>query len=31
MEMTHRVQFTANPWLVRHMSDALGVLHDRAR
>lgn len=25
-EVTHRVQFTANPWLVRHMSDALGVL-----
>lgn len=25
-EVTHRVQFTANPWLSRHMSDALGVL-----
>ena len=25
-EVTHRVQFTANPWLVQHMSDALGVL-----
>jgi coenzyme F420 biosynthesis associated uncharacterized protein len=25
-EVTHRVQFTANPWLVEHMSGALGVL-----
>ena len=25
-EVTHRVQFTANPWLSRHMSDALAVL-----
>lgn len=25
-EVTHRVQFTANPWLVQHMSAALGVL-----
>jgi len=25
-EVTHRVQFTANPWLTRHMSGALGVL-----
>lgn len=25
-EVTHRVQFTANPWLVQHMSGALGVL-----
>ncbi len=25
-EVTHRVQFTANPWLAQHMSDALGVL-----
>lgn len=23
-EVTHRVQFTANPWLVEHMADALG-------
>ncbi len=25
-EVTHRVQFTANPWLVEHMSLALGVI-----
>ena len=25
-EVTHRVQFTANPWLSQHMSGALGVL-----
>lgn len=25
-EVTHRVQFTANPWLTQHMSNALGVL-----
>jgi len=25
-EVTHRVQFTANPWLSEHMSQALGVL-----
>lgn len=25
-EVTHRVQFTANPWLAEHMSHALGVL-----
>ncbi|BBY64465.1 zinc-dependent metalloprotease [Mycolicibacterium helvum] len=25
-EVTHRVQFTANPWLAQHMSQALGVL-----
>lgn len=25
-EVTHRVQFHANPWLAGHMSDALGVL-----
>lgn len=25
-EVTHRVQFRANPWLAGHMSDALGVL-----
>lgn len=25
-EVTHRVQFTANPWLAQHMSNALGVL-----
>lgn len=25
-EVTHRVQFTANPWLTDHMSRALGVL-----
>ena len=25
-EVTHRVQFTANPWLVDHMSSALGVI-----
>jgi coenzyme F420 biosynthesis associated uncharacterized protein len=25
-EVTHRVQFTSNPWLVAHMSGALGVL-----
>jgi len=30
-EVTHRVQFTANPWLSSHMSNALGVLTaDRA-
>lgn len=28
-EVTHRVQFTANPWLAQHMSSALAVLtHD---
>jgi coenzyme F420 biosynthesis associated uncharacterized protein len=25
-EVTHRVQFAANPWLAQHMSQALGVL-----
>ncbi len=25
-EVTHRVQFTANPWLTQHMSSALAVL-----
>ena len=25
-EVTHRVQFTANPWLTQHMSRAIGVL-----
>jgi coenzyme F420 biosynthesis associated uncharacterized protein len=25
-EVTHRVQFTANPWLAQHMSRTLGVL-----
>jgi len=25
-EVTHRVQFTANPWLTQHMSSAIGVL-----
>ena len=25
-EVTHRVQFTANPWLAQHMSRALGIL-----
>ncbi|MBU3705889.1 MAG: hydrolase [Mycobacterium sp.] len=25
-EVTHRVQFTANPWLSRHMSDAMSIL-----
>ncbi|WP_431238541.1 zinc-dependent metalloprotease [Mycolicibacterium aichiense] len=25
-EVTHRVQFSANPWLAQHMSQALGVL-----
>ncbi|MBU3751799.1 MAG: hydrolase [Mycobacterium sp.] len=25
-EVTHRVQFTANPWLSQHMSHALGML-----
>ena len=25
-EVTHRVQFSANPWLAQHMSRALGVL-----
>jgi coenzyme F420 biosynthesis associated uncharacterized protein len=25
-EVTHRVQFTANPWLAGYMSDALGLL-----
>lgn len=25
-EVTHRVQFTANPWLSEHMSDALALL-----
>lgn len=29
-EVTHRVQFTANPWLAGFMSDALGVLTDDA-
>jgi coenzyme F420 biosynthesis associated uncharacterized protein len=27
-EVTHRVQFRANPWLAEHMSKALGVLTD---
>jgi coenzyme F420 biosynthesis associated uncharacterized protein len=27
-EVTHRVQFTANPWLAQHMSGALAVLTD---
>jgi coenzyme F420 biosynthesis associated uncharacterized protein len=27
-EVTHRVQFNANPWLAGHMSQALGVLTD---
>jgi coenzyme F420 biosynthesis associated uncharacterized protein len=27
-EVTHRVQFRANPWLADHMSQALGVLTD---
>lgn len=27
-EVTHRVQFRANPWLAGHMSDALAVLTD---
>ncbi len=25
-EVTHRVQFTANPWMAHHMSSALGLL-----
>ena len=25
-EVTHRVQFTANPWLAEYMSSALGVI-----
>ena len=25
-EVTHRVQFTANPWLSRHMSDSMSIL-----
>lgn len=29
-EVTHRVQFRANPWLAGHMSDALGVLTEDA-
>lgn len=29
-EVTHRVQFQANPWLVGHMSQALAVLTDDA-
>lgn len=29
-EVTHRVQFRANPWLADHMSDALGVLTTEA-
>lgn len=29
-EVTHRVQFRANPWLAEHMSQALAVLTDEA-
>ncbi|PRC43963.1 hydrolase, partial [Mycobacterium sp. ITM-2017-0098] len=29
-EVTHRVQFRANPWLAEHMSDALAVLTEDA-
>lgn len=29
-EVTHRVQFRANPWLAGHMSNALGVLTEDA-
>jgi len=29
-EVTHRVQFRANPWLADHMSNALGVLTEDA-
>ncbi|MEW5812532.1 MAG: zinc-dependent metalloprotease [Actinomycetota bacterium] len=29
-EVTHRVQFRANPWLAEHMSGALGVLTEDA-
>lgn len=29
-EVTHRVQFRANPWLTEHMSNALAVLTDDA-
>jgi coenzyme F420 biosynthesis associated uncharacterized protein len=29
-EVTHRVQFRANPWLADHMSQSLGVLTDDA-
>jgi coenzyme F420 biosynthesis associated uncharacterized protein len=29
-EVTHRVQFSANPWLAQHMSQALGVLTSEA-
>lgn len=29
-EVTHRVQFRANPWLAEHMSSALGVLTNDA-
>jgi coenzyme F420 biosynthesis associated uncharacterized protein len=29
-EVTHRVQFTANPWLADHMSSALGVITEDA-
>lgn len=29
-EVTHRVQFRANPWLAQHMSNALSVLTDDA-
>ncbi|MET0456268.1 MAG: zinc-dependent metalloprotease [Mycobacterium sp.] len=27
-EVTHRVQFRANPWLAKHMSDSLAVITD---
>ena len=27
-EVTHRVQFTANPWLAEHMSRQLALTHD---
>jgi len=29
-EVTHRVQFTANPWLAHYMSSALGVITEEA-
>src|SRR6202035_4017141 len=29
-EVTHRVQFTANPWLAGYMSSALGVITEEA-
>lgn len=29
-EVTHRVQFRANPWLAQHMSNALGVVTDES-